>query len=580
MKRFLIIFVSLFVILPSNLYAKTVNDETVANDTIIYEQNKSKALSGEYGFDNPYIILDPYERSPLSAYVGFVSSQPLQLTIKVHDKYVDEDSYIFEYGVDGMQKEYFVPILGLYSDYLNRVTLEYKFVDGTTLSYDIEIQTSKLPQNIGTVDVTYPNKGLNVGNKLYFDSIASGYSAGIDKNGDIRWYSSARNIYGSRFFEVLENGRLITQNWDQDQYIIFDFNGRIYDYKNTDFRIEHDIQVLDNNRILVNTQDPIPENPDANYTIEDQISVFDLTDWSEDYSLDYRLMFDETRSAQPPQVPIEYEVDWFHANSSVYVPSLNEYVTSSRQQNIIVATDADFVQKPGVEDESGIKWILGSPDTWENEPVYDKFLKPVDKNGNSLYDLSNKDELELANKEFFNWAQHSIVPVEFDNDAATFEFLIFDDGNYSSYDSEYWISPDKNTSRMVHYKVNEGKMTVEKVDEFGTELGNEFYSSYVGNVEYHEDTDSIMISFGGTNMDQNLGINVGIPIEAPMEDYPNYDYDENDKYILEKTRVIEIDRKTHDILYGFDHYNIDKKGTFQNFTYKTKYLELNPRYIN
>lgn len=143
------------------------------------------------------------------------------------------------------------------------------------------------------------------------------------------------------------------------------------------------------------------------------------------------------------------------------------YISSSRQQNIIVATDGDYVQG-SEEDISGIRWILGSPQSWENDVVYDLFLTPVDENGLPLYDLTNSEDLEIANSEFFSWAQHSIYPVEFDNDENTFEFLLFDDGNYSSYNQDYWIAPDLNTSRMVHYSINESNMTVQKVDEFGT----------------------------------------------------------------------------------------------------------------
>ncbi len=579
-KQILIIFVA-FCSINLSFQAETVDDSNVTVDTFIFEQQKATALSGEYGIDNPYVVVDPYGKSPLTAYVGFSSSQPLAVTMVVHDKYDENDSFVYNFGQDVMQTDYFIPVLGLYADHLNQVTLNYEFEDGTTSSIDLQIQTASLPLNIGTIDITYDNKLENTGNNLYFDSIFSGYTTGIDSNGDVRWFNSANDIYGSRFFEVLDDGRLITQNYDQDQYIIYDYNGRIYDYYTTDFRIEHDIQVLEDNHILVNSQDPIPVNPTEIYTIEDQLSVFDITNWSEDYTLDYKLMFDETRKPQPSQLPAnEYESDWFHANSSVYLPETNEYLTSSRQQNIIVSTDADFVQVQGVEDTSAINWILGSPQTWEEEEVYSKFLTPVDSFGNELYDLTSKYDIELANSEFFSWAQHSIVPVEFDEDINTIEFYVFDDGNYSSYDPEYWISPNNNTSRMVLYRVNETDMTVEKVDEFGTELGNEYYSTFVGNVEYHEDTDSIMISFGGTNMDQNLGVNVGIPVEAPMEEYPDYDYNANNQYILEKTRIIEIDRETHEILYGFDHYNADAMGIIQNFTYKTKYIPLDAQYIN
>lgn len=178
-------------------------------------------------------------------------------------------------------------------------------------------------------------------------------------------------------------------------------------------------------------------------------------------------MFDESRSPQPSPTPSnEYKSDWFHINSSVYDTNNNIYVSSSRQQNIIVATDGDYIQG-SEEDISGIRWILGSPQSWENEDVFELFLTPFDVEGLPLYDLTNLEELELANSKFFSWAQHSIYPVEFDDDIGTSEFLIFDDGNYSSYNQEYWIPPDLNSSRRVHNKVDEINMMVEKIDNLG-----------------------------------------------------------------------------------------------------------------
>lgn len=76
-------------------------------------------------------------------------------------------------------------------------------------------------------------------------------------------------------------------------------------------------------------------------------------------------------------------------------------------------------------------------------------------------------------------------------------------------------------------------------------------------------------------MDQNLGVNVGVPIEVPLSIDPDYNQFENNEFILEKTRVVEIDRATHEILYAYDRYS-DTNGLFTNFNYKVKKHELNP----
>lgn len=56
-------------------------------------------------------------------------------------------------------------------------------------------------------------------------------------------------------------------------------------------------------------------------------------------------------------------------------------------------------------------------------------------------------------------------------------------------------------------------------------------------------------------MDQNLGVNVGVPIEVPLSIDPDYNQFENNEFILEKTKVVEIDRETHEIVLAYDRYS-------------------------
>ncbi len=560
MKRIVFVICTVLVFNVINLNATTVNDQTITNDNLIYESIVQEVESGEHDIETPYMILDPYDRSPLTGYIGFTSSQEIKPSLFLNDNLM--------YTSEGYSNMFIIPVRGLFPDYLNKVSIHYTLVDGTSQIVDTYLQTEPLPSNIGDIDVTYQSEFELENDLLIFDSIASGYHTGIDSRGNVRWYNSDLDTFGNHFFEHLEGDYLITQNADYDQLIVFDFNGRIYDYFTVDYPLTHDIFVIDGDKVIISSEDPQIDTPIEDYTIEDQFKVYDVNTWQEIYNLDYRLIFDQNRQPQPIPTPSnEYEHDWFHLNSTIYSSEENMFISSARQQNIVVATDASFVQD-GEEDISGVRWILGSPDTWEGENVYSLFLTPVDSNGNELYDFNDKADLELANSEFFNWGQHSVVELELDNDPDTFDFMIFDDGNYSSYDSDYWVPADLNTSRVAVYRVNESNMTVELLYDFGQELGNDYYSSFVGNVDYLEDQNLIMIAFGGTNLDLNLGVNVGVPIEVPLFSDPTYDYNENWLNILEKTRVVFVDPNTDEIVYGFDHYNKDAMGLFNNFTYK------------
>ena len=76
--------------------------------------------------------------------------------------------------------------------------------------------------------------------------------------------------------------------------------------------------------------------------------------------------------------------------------------------------------------------------------------------------------------------------------------FLFDNGNNRSKIESEYISSEDNYSRGVIYKLDKENMTVEQVFEYGKELGSDFYSPYISDVDYLDDNHYIIHS-GGTS---------------------------------------------------------------------------------
>ena len=140
----LIIFL-FFLILKKENYKKAENIES-----LVERQDKitnNLKIDG-YTFENPNIIINPYEISPLTALVIFKTEENVE--IKVTIKGTDELStftHTFEKG-----REHYLPIYGLYADYDNEILMEYD-LNGEHKSKIINIKTDKLDSNVELAEV-------------------------------------------------------------------------------------------------------------------------------------------------------------------------------------------------------------------------------------------------------------------------------------------------------------------------------------------------------------------------------------------------------------------------------------------
>ena len=168
--------------------------------------------------------------------------------------------------------------------------------------------------------------------------------------------------------------------------------------------------------------------------------------------------------------------NWAHVNSVDYDPSDDSIIISSRHQSAVVKIGRD----------KKVKWILASPEGWRGE-LAKKVLTPVDANGNKIKCEGSKCEGGFD----WTWTQHTGWRIDSKSDKNVFYLSVFDNGDARG--MEQPPLPDMKYSRAVIYKIDQNKMTVQQIWEYGKERGFEWYSPITSLVEYQTDKNSVMV---------------------------------------------------------------------------------------
>ena len=168
--------------------------------------------------------------------------------------------------------------------------------------------------------------------------------------------------------------------------------------------------------------------------------------------------------------------NWVHVNSVDYDPTDDSIIISSRHQSALIKIGRD----------KKVKWIMGSPEGWKKE-FADKVLTPVDSKGNRIKCEGSKCEGGFD----WTWTQHTGWRVDSMSDKKTFILSVFDNGDARG--MEQPPLPDMKYSRAVFFRIDQEKMTVEQIWEYGKERGHEWYSPVTSLTEYVPDKKSVFV---------------------------------------------------------------------------------------
>ena len=198
------------------------------------QKNQEKYLT-PYGYtlENPNIIKNPYDDSPLTAMILFETSYQTKITIRIYNK--DNTSFI-----ENTYKEdtkHIIPIYGLTENSENKIEI---ITNKERKTYSIKTEKVEKSNSFENIEVQ-PNK-LNLvvdNNKLY----------GIDSNHNIIWYY--KNKVESLPY-LLQNGNILLEINNNQRYslIEIDLSGKIYKQINLENKI-YDILETKNSLYLL-----------------------------------------------------------------------------------------------------------------------------------------------------------------------------------------------------------------------------------------------------------------------------------------------------------------------------------------
>lgn len=439
------------------------------------EKNYQTLLdSGEYDEDNIYIKLNPYEASPLSALLLFQTDEAMKVEISVAGK--DEETTI-KNSFDDYTTKHSIPVLGLYANTKNQVTVTLTDKAGNSMEKSVTIKTGALPDSLAKIEVKEADtQKMELGDsEVTFVVPSTKQAYAFDTNGDVRWYSTR---YNSHIFKELDNGNLLyltKESNDANTYNVLletDYLGKIY--KRYDFSsasatnetgqsegettvIHHDGIELPNGNLLLTVSD-------GSQYIEDTMIELNRETGEIEKTIDLKDLLPESFYEEYDSTSREDgKIDWFHQNSVDYDELDNSIIISGRNQDTMMKIDYDTKE---------IKWIMGDSSGWPES--YQKYF--------------------LAGTVKASGGQHAaiVLPDQDENDETT--DVLFYDNNISVTRGEEETSEKYSTARQV--RINEEEMTIEEIWDFGEDLGSAYYTKIIGSARYLTATNNRLVNFG------------------------------------------------------------------------------------
>ncbi len=385
------------------------------------------------------VIVDPYEKCPLSAIAKIQTPIKGSFKVIVHGKGINGVAISKTFNNFGYSHE--IPILGLYQDYANQV--EFVFINQSgkvRTSKTVAIATDPIPKS-PTIKINTNNLGVDYNGIFMVTSLRLGF----DQMGEVRWCFTPDSSPHFSFMSKLINGNMIAVSPNGTSFIEQTMFGQtIKTYKVPD-GIHHDIIEMPSGNFLVTS------NSNNGISIEDLMIEIDRASGSIVKTWDLYKILDPFRKALPDTEPN----DWLHMNSLFYDTSDKSIIFSGRSQSAVVKIDYAT---------GAPKWILGTPNFW-NESLSKYLLTPVNAAGQPL-DVSLQD--------FWPYGQHAASRLPNGN------ILMYDDGDYRGFYDNQSV-PKISYSRAVEYAIDEQAKTIKLVWEFNN--NKSIFTPYTGFVQ-------------------------------------------------------------------------------------------------
>lgn len=345
--------------------------------------------SGEFNFQNLFLIRNPYRESPLCAMILFMTSEKCRVRVTTKGKTWETD-YVVVLPEETYHR---VPVFGLYPGYENTVLLELLAEDDSVIgNHVVPITTKSLPSGLQKCidvrkkaqDPAFPFVMINGGVNIH--------TCAFDKEGDIRFYLK-RKPRGYGIFP-LSNGHffymekdIATPSFSNPQTVLshdMDYMGRVFKTYLTKNGVHHTAEEKAGGNILTASNSMLEHTEDMVIEI-DRITgeiVWSLAIWD---------LFDDKYKDM---------MDWCHVNSAVYYEKDDSVLISLRNIHAVICVD--YTTKK-------LRWLLSDPEFWKGTAMTKYLLKPE---GNVTWTYQQHAAYELD--------------VDFDGNPDTKHIMVYD----------------------------------------------------------------------------------------------------------------------------------------------------------
>ena len=396
------------------------------------DQQLQAELENGYSWEEPMVIQNPYQVSPLTAVIIFDTKEECAVRFTVKGKTEAADIS----GEVESAASHRIPVIGLYPAMENTVVLELLDKSGkVTDSQEITITTDELPDKLDDAVKPVKTSGESAFELTMVYGQRTTFPFAYDCMGDIRWYMSGEFTSG---IYMLSNSRMIvasneafmpSQDKPQTTNLYeMDYLGRAYTMYYVAGGNHHEV---------------IEKEPDGNLLvltssleghIEDKIQEIDR----QTGEVVNELIMEDIFSGK-----YEDRVDWTHLNTVSYQPETDTIVISPRNLESVVKLNWTTKE---------IQWILCDPRFWEGTE-YEKYV--LQPEGDFVYQFQ----------------QHTAYQMEtdLDGDDQTIEVSMFDNHYVKVRKSDVlqYFDGEKESYLLV-YAVNEAEKTVKQIKKIPT----------------------------------------------------------------------------------------------------------------
>ena len=395
------------------------------------DQQLQAELENGYSWEEPMVIQNPYQVSPLTAVIIFDTKEECAVRFTVKGKTEAADIS----GEVEAAVSHRIPVIGLYPAMENTVVLELLDKSGkVTDSQEITITTDELPDKLDDAVKPVKTSGESAFELTMVYGQRTTFTFAYDCMGDIRWYMSGEFTSG---IYMLSNNRMIvasneafmpSQDKPQTTNLYeMDYLGRAYTMYYVAGGNHHEV---------------IEKEPDGNLLvltssleghIEDKIQEIDR----QTGEVVNELIMEDIFGGK-----YEDRVDWTHLNTVSYQPETDTVLLSVRNLESVIKVNWTTKE---------IQWILCDPRFWEGTD-YEKYVLKAD--GDFIYQFQQHTAYQ--------------IDTDLDGDDQTIEITMFD--NHFLWrrkkDIDYYDKTEE--SYLLVYSVNEVEGTVKQIKKIPT----------------------------------------------------------------------------------------------------------------